>query len=137
VGISAESGVISEIPARVIWVVVYHDVVAVPQPIVGVVVIVRRDVPVKAAEPETVAASPFETIDVVAANFAIEPPVFPDVILMVTRVVTAPVMTDPTIALSMNVRSFGMVLLVAIGWTPLALIAPWLAAAGGASLRLS
>jgi len=30
VGIGAEAGVIGEIPAWVIWVVVYHDVVAVP-----------------------------------------------------------------------------------------------------------
>jgi hypothetical protein len=60
-----------------IGIVVDRDVVAVPEPIVGVVVIVRRDVPVKPAEPETVPASAFEAINMVAANFAAEASVFP------------------------------------------------------------
>src|SRR6202166_3080219 len=62
VGIGSESRVIREIPARVIWIVVQHDVVGVPQPIAGVVVVVWRDAPVKTAEPETVPASAFEAI---------------------------------------------------------------------------
>jgi hypothetical protein len=102
-----------------IWIVVYHDVVAVPQPIVGVVIVVRRDVPVKAAEPETVAASAFEAINVIAANFAAEVSVFPNVVLVVTCIVAPSVMTDPLIVLSMHVRSFGMAWLVAIRCPPL------------------
>src|ERR1700688_3811928 len=119
VGVGSEPGVVGEIPARVIWVVVQHDVVAVPHPIVGVVVVVRRDAPVKAAEPEAVSAAAFDAINVVATNFAAEASVFPNVILMVTGIVAAPVMTDPLIILSMHVRSFGMALLVAIRCTPL------------------
>ena len=84
-----------------------------------IVVVVRRDAPEKAAEPETVAASAFEAINVVAANFAAEVSVLPNVILMVASIVAAPVMTDPLIVLSMHVRGFGMALLVAIGGTPL------------------
>src|ERR1700722_4210010 len=117
--IGAEAGVIGEIPAGVIGIVVQHDVIAVPQPIVGVVVVVRRDVPVKATEPEAVAASPFDAIDVVAANFTSEVSVFPNVILMVTSVVAASFMADPLIILSMHVRRFGMAWLVAIGGMPL------------------
>src|ERR1700736_5139492 len=113
-------------PTRVIWIVVYNDVVAVPHPIARVVVIVRRDVPVKAAEPETVPVSAFEAINVVAANFAAEVSVFPNVILMVASIVAAPFMTDPLIAVSMNVRSFGMALLVAIRLATL--VATWAAA---------
>ena len=119
VDIGSEPGVVSQIPARVIWIVIYHDVVAVPQPIVGVVVVVRRDAPVKAAEPEAVAASAFDAVDVVATNFTAEVSVCPYVILMVARVVTARVMADPLIVLSMHVRSFGMAWLVAIGGMPL------------------
>jgi hypothetical protein len=59
VDIGSESRIIGEIPARVIWIVIGHDVVAVPQPIAGVVIVVRRDAPVKAAEAETVPASAF------------------------------------------------------------------------------
>jgi hypothetical protein len=118
--IGSEPGVIRQIPAGVIWIVVQHDVVAVPQPIVGVVVLVRRDVPVKAAKPETVAASAFKAIDVVAADFAAEASVFPYMVLMITSIVAAPLMTDPAIAVRMNVRSFGVTLLVSIRWTAFA-----------------
>ena len=117
--VGSEAGVVGEIPARVIGVVIQHDVIAVPQPIVGVVVVVRRHAPVKAAEPEAVAASAFDAINVVPANFAAETSVFPNVILMVTSIVAASFMADPLIVLSMHVRSFGMAWLVAIGGMPL------------------
>jgi hypothetical protein len=119
VGIGSESRIISEIPARVIWIIVYHDVVAVPQPVASVVIVIRRHAPEKATEAEMVTASAFEAINVVAANFATEASVFPDVILMVTRIVAAAVMTNPLIAVSMNVRSFWVALLVAERLTPL------------------
>ncbi len=44
-------------------------------------------------------------------------------VLMVTLIVPAPVMSDPTIALRMNVWSFGMALPVAIRLAPLLLVA--------------
>jgi hypothetical protein len=119
VRIGSEPGVIGEIPTWVIGIVVYHDIVAVPQPIAGVAIVVRGHVPEEATEPEMVPVSAFEAINVVATNFSAEVPVFPYVILMITSVVAAPVMTDPLIAVSMNVRGFGMALLVAIGWTSL------------------
>lgn len=118
-GVGAEPGVISEIPAWVIWVVVYHDVVAVPQPIAGVVIVVRRDAPEKAAKPETVTASAFEAVNVIAANFAAEVSVFKRTIEMVISVVAAPFMAYPLIVSSMHVRSFGMAWLVAIRCPPL------------------
>jgi len=114
VDIGSEPGIIGEIPARVIGIVVDHDVVAVPQPIAAVVIVVRRDAPEKAAEPETVPASSFEAINVVAANFAAETSVFPRAVKMVMRIAAAPVMTDPTITFSMNVGSFGVALLVTV-----------------------
>ena len=87
--IGSEAGVVGEIPAWVIGIVVQHDVIAVPQPIVGVVVVVRRDAPVKAAEPEAVAASAFDAINVVAANYAAEAAVFPGMVKMVMSIVAA------------------------------------------------
>jgi hypothetical protein len=119
VGVGSEPGVIREIPARVIWVVVYYDVVAVPEPIAGVVKVVRSHAPEEAAKPETVPASAFEAINVIAANFAAEVSVFPNVVLVVTCIVASSVMTDPLIVLSMHVRGFGMALLVAIRCPPL------------------
>jgi hypothetical protein len=132
--IGSEPGVIREIPAWVIGVVVYHEVIAVPQPIVGVVVVVRRHAKVKAAEPEAVAASAFEAINVVSANFPAEMSVFKSPIEMVMSIVAAPVMTNPTITFRVNVRSFWMALLVAIGCTPL--LATWAGAALVAALDL-
>jgi hypothetical protein len=135
VNIGSESRIIGEIPARVIWIVVYHDVVAVPQPIAGVVIVVRRHTPEEATEPETVPASAFEAINVVAADFAAEASVFPGVVKMVVSIAAARVMADPTIAFRVNVRSFGMALLVAVRWTPFA--ATGTSAAGVAALDLS
>jgi hypothetical protein len=134
VDIGSEPGVIGEIPAWVIWIVVQHDVVAAPQPVAGVVIVVRRDAPEIAAEPETVAASAFDAINVVAANFTAEASVFPNVILMVARIVAASGMTDPLIALRMDVWGFGMALLVAERLT--ALVATWAPAAIVAALCL-
>jgi hypothetical protein len=71
---------------------------------------------------------------VVTANFTAEASVFPNVILMITRVVAAPVVTDPLIALRMNVRGFRMTLLVAECLT--ALVATWAAATIVAALCL-
>jgi hypothetical protein len=147
VGIGSEAGVIGEIPAWVIGVVVYHDVVAVPQPIAGVVKVVRSYAPEEAAKPETISASAFEAIDVVATNFTAEASVFPYVILVVPSIVAATFMTDPLIVLSMHVRSFGMTLLIAIRGAPLvaarttapfvAALCPNRSAAGVATLWLS
>jgi hypothetical protein len=135
VDIGAESRIIGEIPTWVIWVVVYRDVVGVPQPVAGVVIVVRRDTPVKAAEPETVPASSFEAINVVAANFAAEASVLPGMVKMVVSIAAARIVTDPMITFSVNVRSFGMALLVAIRWASFA--ATGTAAARVAALHLS
>jgi hypothetical protein len=118
----------------VIWIVVDYDVVAIPEPIVGVVVVVRRDAPEISAEPETVTASAFDAINVVAANFTAEVSVFPNAILMVTRIVAASFMADPLIALRMDVWGFGMALLVAERLT--SLVATWAAATIVAALCL-
>jgi hypothetical protein len=121
----------------VIWIVIQHDVVCVPQPIAGVAKVVWRDAPVKAAEPETVPPSAFEAINVVATNFTAETPVFPYMVLLVALVIPAPVMSDPMIALSMNVWSLGMALLVTIRLTPLLLVATRAATALVAALCLN
>jgi len=120
----------------VIWVVVQHDVVAVPQPVVGVVVVIGSHAPVKAAEPEAVSAPAFDAINVIATNFAAETSVFPNVVLMIVGVVAAPVMTDPVIAFSMYVRGFGMAWLVAIRSVTLPLVATGMADAVVPGLRL-
>jgi hypothetical protein len=114
VDVGSEPRVIREVPAWVIWVVVQHDVVAVPQPIANVAIVIRRDAPVKAAEPEAVPASASEAINVLGANSAAEVSVFPRMIKMVVSIAATGVMTDPTIPFSMNVRSFRMAFLIAV-----------------------
>jgi hypothetical protein len=114
VGVGSEPRVIREIPAWMVWIVVNHDVVAVPQPIANVVIIVRRDAPIKPAEGEAVTASASKAINVAGANSAAEASVFPRMVKMVVGITAAGIMTDPAIAFSMNVRSFGMAFLIAV-----------------------
>jgi hypothetical protein len=71
----------------------------------------------------------------IAANFAAEVAVLPNVVLMITSIVAPDGMTDPLIVLSVYVGSFGMALLIAIRLTTL--VAARTTAAFVAALRLN
>ena len=52
VNVSPGIHVVEQVPARMIGIVIDHDIVAVPQPVVDVPELKRRDAEVEAAEPE-------------------------------------------------------------------------------------
>src|SRR5579864_272182 len=89
-------------------IVVEDDVVAVPEPAVDIVVVIRGDGEPEAAEAEAVAASPLQPVDVLRADDAREVPVLPGMIEVVVRVAAAGVVPHPLIALGMHVRGVGM-----------------------------
>ena len=125
VNVGAEPDVVGEVPADVVGIVVDNDVVVVPAPIVARIVIVLGDAEEEAAEPEAVARSAFNAPNMGASNCAGEAAVFPGMIEMVVTVVAAGVVADPAIVFGVDVRSFGVRRLVAIG----AAVIAWLAAA--------
>src|SRR5207245_7847624 len=49
---------ISQVPAVVVWIVVQHDLVGIPKPAVGVIVVGWRHTKIGAIEPETVLVPP-------------------------------------------------------------------------------
>jgi len=114
-GVGAGTDVVGEVPAGVVRVVVEDDVVAIPEPVVSVVVIVWGDGPEEAAKSEVIAAAAFEAVNVVAANFTSEMAVFPGVVLMIVSIATAGVMADPVIVAIVDVRGVGVVVVISEG----------------------
>jgi hypothetical protein len=114
VDVGAEPGVVGQVPAVVIGIGVDDDVIAVPQPVTDVIVVVGRYAEVKAIEKEAIAVASAQVVDVSAANAAGEAAVLPRMIEMVVGIVAAGIVTYPLIIV-VDVRSFGVVRLVAEG----------------------
>src|SRR5260370_40336153 len=108
VDVGAESGVVGQVPAVVVGIVVDDDGIAVPIPVIGVVVIVGSYAEVEAAEPEALAVSSAKGIDVTAAKAAGEAAVFPGMIEVIVRVAATGIMADPS-AIVVNVRRIRMI----------------------------
>jgi hypothetical protein len=52
--VDTESDVVREIPAEVVWVIVDHDVIVIPIPVIHIGQVERGDAEVVPAEPEAV-----------------------------------------------------------------------------------
>jgi hypothetical protein len=98
----------------VVGVFVNHDVVAVPIPAIGICKVKRSYAEVKAAKPETSRVATLDVPAVSAPETALKAPVYPGVVKAEMIVIPAPVMTDP-LAIAVDVGSFGMIVVVAIG----------------------
>ena len=115
VNVGAQPGVVGEVPPGIVRIVVEDDVVTVPQPFAGVVVVIWGDAKEKAAKPEAVPAATLDTINVITANLATKATMLPRMIEVVMGIVAATFVTNPAIAFGVNVRSLRVALLVAIG----------------------
>jgi len=114
VDVGAESGVVGQVPAVVVGIFVDDDGIAVPIPVVGVVVVVGSYAEIEAAEPKALAISSAKVIDVAAAKAAGEAAVFPGMIEMIVRVAATGIMADPS-AIVVDVRRIRMTLPIAEG----------------------
>ena len=97
-----------------IGVVVYHDLIAVPEPAVTVSNIVWGDAEVEVVEPETAGAASRQMPDVTFSNAAGKVAVLPRVIEVVVGVIAAGFVPDPG-TVGMDVWSVGVPLGVVIG----------------------
>ena len=90
-----------------IRIVVDHDLIGVPQPIVDEGVVVRRDVEEEPAKPETSRTAAAEPEDMTAPEAAGETTMRPRMIEAVMAVATTGVMSNPP-AVRVHVRRIGM-----------------------------
>ncbi len=111
VHIRPEADVISQIPARVIGIVVNDDLVGIPQPTVAIANIKGSNAPEPTVETETRGTAASETPNMAATNAAIETTVLPGMVEMIIGIVATGIMTHP-LAIVVNVRSFRMALFV-------------------------
>ena len=115
VNVSAQPDVIGEVPSVVIGIGIDHDVVIVPEPTVGVVVVIGRNLEEEAANIEPIQATTAEPPDVLRADAGSEVTVFPRMIDMIVGIAATGIVSDPAIIFCMDVRSFGMALLITVG----------------------
>src|SRR6202030_668408 len=108
VDVGAGSGVVGQIPAVVVGIVVDDDGIAVPVPVIGVVVIVGSYAEVEAAEPEAIAVSSAQMILMAAAKAAGEAAVFPGMIQVIVRVAAAGIVANPLVIV-VHVRGVRMI----------------------------
>jgi hypothetical protein len=90
-----------------IGVLVEHDIVLVPEPIIAVRIIVRSDAEVRATKKEALGPSAAEPEDVVGAKPKREASMLPRTIHMVVGIVAARIVSDP-LAVFVNVGRIGM-----------------------------
>jgi hypothetical protein len=97
----------------VVWIFVDHDGIAIPIPIIDVIIVIRRDAEIKIVEPEAVAVSAAKAILVTPSKAAREAAVFPSMIYMIMGIVTARIVADPRVIV-VNVRHLRMIRLIAV-----------------------
>jgi hypothetical protein len=113
----AEPDVVGQIPAVVIGILVDRDVVTVPVPVIAVVIVVGRDLEIRALEPEALAVPSLEAVNVVGAEAEGEASVLPGTINAVVRIVATGIVADPLSIVRMDVGSVGMLGVIAEGGT--------------------
>jgi len=72
VDVGAQADVIGEVPAVVVGIEIKHDVVVVPQPVVGILALEWRDLEEKAADVEAIVVAALKSPDVLRADGARE-----------------------------------------------------------------
>src|SRR5579863_4137935 len=92
-----------------------HDIVGIPEPVVTVAKIIRRNRKIETAEPEAARTSSCQVKHMPFAEAARKSPVLKRVIEMVVRVILPGIMANPFVALGMDVRSVGVALRVTKG----------------------
>jgi len=111
--IRAQPHVVRQVPSDVVGVLVDHDAVAVPEPVVAVVIVVWGDVEVVAAEPEAVPAAAGYHENMARTKAAVVVAVLPGMVEMVVNLVSPVLVADPSAILAVDVRSVGMSFTVA------------------------
>lgn len=109
--VSAQPDVVSQVPAIVIWILIDHDIVTIPEPVIAEVVVVRGNAEVETTKPETFPVSSTEPENMAATESATKVSVFPRMIDVVMGISVARLVSDPLVV-RVNVRSLRMAPLV-------------------------
>jgi hypothetical protein len=112
VAIRPEPNVVRQVPACIVRIIVQHDVIGIPEPVVAKTDIIRRDGEEESADLEAVRTSAMQTPHMASANGSRETTVLPRTIEMIVLIVRH--MAYPSIVLRMNVRRLGMAFLIAV-----------------------
>ena len=110
--IRAQSDVVSDVPARMVRIVVKDDVVVVPVPVSYIAEIERGNAEIKSAKPEAAGAASGKTPASFTANWTGETTVLPRMIKVKPGVVVTEIVSDP-LSVMVDVGSFRMSLLIA------------------------
>src|SRR5579863_1355689 len=113
--ICPQPDVVGQIPPDVVRVIVDHDVIAIPEPVIAIVVVIRRDREKETAETEPRRTAAAQPPNVSRANWACEMAVLPGMVEMIVRIVASGVVANPLVILRVNVRSLRMALLIIEG----------------------
>jgi hypothetical protein len=118
--VGAETGVVRQVPADVVRVIVDGDLIAVPEPVVDEAVVVRRYAEIESVEPKTISVAAFEPELVSASNSSRVATVFKGVIEVIVGIIAARIMSNPMVVIVYvrNVRVTGDVRLMPsnAGW---------------------
>lgn len=112
--VCAQARVVRKIPANMVWVLIDHYVVTVPEPVTAIVKVKRRDGEIETAKPEPTRPSADQAPAMVWTEAALEMAMFPGVIDVKAGIIASLVMANP-LAVPMDMRSLGMAFVIAEG----------------------
>lgn len=111
--VGAESGVVCQIPAVVVGVVVNYNLVGTPVPIVDEAVVGGSNIEEETAEPEAVAVATFDAPLMAAADAAGEAAMLKRMIDVIAGIIAAGIVADPLI-IGVDVRGIRVAISVGI-----------------------
>ena len=114
VHVDAESWIVGKIPAIVIRIIVDHDVIVVPIPIIDITEIEGSYAEVISSEPEAAGPSAAQAPHIARSESALEAAMLPGMVKVESDIATAIGVADPLVIL-VDVRSFGVRGFIAIG----------------------
>src|SRR5258707_4532483 len=103
--VCSRSGVVGQIPARMVRVVIDNDGVAIPEPVADVGVIEWSNTEEETVKPETLPAAASQVELVLTPKASGKAPMLPGPLEMKTMIVASKVVSDPS-AIAMDVGSF-------------------------------
>ena len=112
--VGAQPDVVGKVPAVVVGIVVDHDVIIIPIPVIAIADVEGCDAEIVSAEPEAAGTTAPQTPDMAASDSKRKVAVLPGMVEMEVGVVASCVVADPAIV-GMNVRGFGVAGLIAEG----------------------
>src|SRR5471032_3217576 len=134
--IRSQAHVVGEIVAVVVGIVIDHDVIGVPEPVVAIGIVIGCNLEKETvADIKAIVVTAAQTPDMLRADAGAETSVFPGTIKVIVSVIASALMADPAIVFGMDVRSLGMTFLIAVNGTIVAAtVGSWGAIGSGSRL---